>query len=184
MGKIPSSAIRRSSDVGQSSMMVLAAVAVAAVVILAAGHLGSRVIDQARAQTAADAVALAAGAGGPAAADRVADANGAEIVSLALTETSVVAEVTVGDASAVAVASTQSRPPQWGSAMEAARVRAGEITGIELPTPTMAAGVWRVSVTEPVAMRLRDVTQESGLCPLGGRPVSLDFILCRWTGKR
>lgn len=71
----------RSHDAGVANVLVLAVVALAAVLMLAFGRLATEVLNDAAAQSAADAAALAGATGGPAAAARLAAANGATLVS-------------------------------------------------------------------------------------------------------
>ena len=67
-------------DRGQAVVLLLTVVVMAALGVVGVGQFGSRIVDRARAQTAADAAALAATAGGRAAAVRLASANGAVLV--------------------------------------------------------------------------------------------------------
>lgn len=63
---------------------MLAVVALAAVAVVAVGHVGQRLVAQQRAQAGADAAALAAVGGGRAAADESCRANGCTVVSLGI----------------------------------------------------------------------------------------------------
>lgn len=94
-----------SCDRGQAVVLALVVATVLFVAVLvAAGVMGTRVAQRARAQAAADAVALAAVIGGDAAARQVAAANDAVVVSLsfdAATRSATVV-VRVGEASATA----------------------------------------------------------------------------------
>ena len=95
------------SDRGQAVVVVLVIATVLFVVLSSAlGAVGGRVIDRARAQTAADAAALAAFVGGLEAAETVAQRHGSVLVSL--THGPIAGHVTVvvrsGTATARAVA--------------------------------------------------------------------------------
>jgi hypothetical protein len=80
MGSNPTAPRR---DNGQAVVLLLAVVVMAALSVVAVGLFGQRIIDRARAQTAADAAALAATQGGRAAAQRLAAGNGAVLVGYA-----------------------------------------------------------------------------------------------------
>ena len=69
------------SDDGQATVLLLAVVVLAMVVIVAIGRFGAGVVDAARARTAADAAALAGAAHGRAAAAALASRNGGELES-------------------------------------------------------------------------------------------------------
>jgi hypothetical protein len=62
-------------------MLLLACVAIIAIVAVAVGTLGARLVARQRAHIAADAAALAAATAGAPAARRLAAANGAQLVS-------------------------------------------------------------------------------------------------------
>jgi hypothetical protein len=83
------------SDRGQATMLLLACVALIAVVAVAAGSLGVRIIARQRAQTAADAAALAGTVDGRPAAARLAASNGGRLVGYAEIGDDVVATVEV-----------------------------------------------------------------------------------------
>ncbi|MEO5900145.1 MAG: pilus assembly protein TadG-related protein [Ilumatobacteraceae bacterium] len=82
-------------DRGQATMLLLACVAFIAVVVVAAGAFGERLVARQRAQGAADAAALAGTTAGVVGAQRLAAANGATLVSFAEAgdEVTVVVEV-------------------------------------------------------------------------------------------
>jgi len=86
---------RRAADRGQAVPLLLALVAIAAVLMAAAGHLGARVVDRSRAQTAADAAALAGVIGGLDAAASVAAANGGTVVAYRVLDLDLVVTVRV-----------------------------------------------------------------------------------------
>jgi hypothetical protein len=90
------------SDAGQAAPLLAAVLAVLAVLVLALGHLGQRVIAAARARTAADAAALAGAAAGRAAAAAMAAENGGTLVSYSDTGGDVRVTVRVDGASATA----------------------------------------------------------------------------------
>jgi hypothetical protein len=103
---------------GQAVPLVAGLVAVAAVLLLAVGHLGRRAADAARARTAADAAALAGAALGRSGAASMAAANGGVLVSYANSDGTVRVTVTVGGESATARAAmvaddqqSQAAPP-------------------------------------------------------------------------
>ena len=89
---------------GALVLVPLLTAALAAVMMVALGHLGETAVDRTRARTAADAAALAGLEGGADAARRIAAGNGATLVSFhgdsATSQVTVV--VAVGDASATA----------------------------------------------------------------------------------
>ena len=68
-------------DRGQSVVLLLAVVVMAALSVIAVGNFAGRVVNRGRAQTAADAAALAATIGGRSAADRLATSNGGRLLS-------------------------------------------------------------------------------------------------------
>ncbi len=68
-------------DRGQSVVLLLAVVVMAALSVIAVRDFGARVVNRGRAQTAADAAALAATIGGRSAADRLATSNGGRLLS-------------------------------------------------------------------------------------------------------
>lgn len=68
-------------DRGQATILLLACVGIIAVVALAAGAFGARLVARHRAQVAADASALAGTSTGAAGARRLAVANGATLMS-------------------------------------------------------------------------------------------------------
>lgn len=61
-------------------MLLLAVVVMCALAVVGVGMFGGRLVDRARAQTAADAAALAATSGGRPAAARLAASNGGALV--------------------------------------------------------------------------------------------------------
>lgn len=77
-------------------MLLLAVVVLAALALIAIGALSERIIDRARAQTAADAAALAATSGGRSAAAWFAAANGGTLVAYSAAGDEVVVAVDVG----------------------------------------------------------------------------------------
>src|SRR4051812_14477124 len=93
---------RNPSDRGQATMLLLACVVLIAVVAVAAGSLGVRIVARQRAQTAADAAALAGTVDGRAAAARLAASNGGVLVGYAELGDDVVATVEVGGERATA----------------------------------------------------------------------------------
>ena len=90
------------SDEGQAAPLLVAVMAIAAVLILAIGQLGQRVIAAARARTAADAAALAGAAAGRTAAATMAAENGGTLVSYSETDGDVRVTVRLDGASATA----------------------------------------------------------------------------------
>jgi len=98
---------------GQAIPLVAALAAMAAVLLLAVGHLGGRVADAARARTAADAAALAGAAHGRSGALSMAAENGGVLVSYADGDGTVRVTVTVGGESATARAAmlADEQPP-------------------------------------------------------------------------
>lgn len=69
-------------DRGQAAIVFVSAVSVVFVaLVIALGSIGERIVDRARAQTAADAIALASLSGGRSAAERLATRHAAELVS-------------------------------------------------------------------------------------------------------
>ena len=95
---------RSRNDHGSALVPICLMLTLVASISLALAHAGARLIDHARAQTAADAAALAGASGGPAAARRVASRNGAIVVALAETGTRLQVTVRVGTMSASATA--------------------------------------------------------------------------------
>src|SRR5690349_12629136 len=71
----------RRGDRGQATLLLLGCIALAAVVAVAVGALGVRLVARQRAQTAADAAALAGTTGGRPAAERLASSNGGQLVA-------------------------------------------------------------------------------------------------------
>lgn len=98
-------------DRGQALGLVLMAVAMLAVVAVALGNAGARLVARSRAQNAADAAALAGVESGAAAAGTIAERNGGAVVSFVSTPgpagTTVTVEVVVGGEHAIAAASTE-----------------------------------------------------------------------------
>ena len=90
---------------GQATPLVAIALLLAGALTLALVDHGGRVIDAARARTAADAAALAGAAEGREAATRLAEANGGRISSYRAEGRDVVVAVVVGEATARARAS-------------------------------------------------------------------------------
>jgi hypothetical protein len=90
------------SEAGQAVPLLAAVMAVLAVLVLALGQLGERVVAAARARTAADAAALAGAAAGRAAAASMAAENGGTLVSYSDTGGDVRVTVRVDGASATA----------------------------------------------------------------------------------
>ena len=86
-------------------MLVACAVVLVGVLGMAVALVGGRVVDESRAQAAADAAALAAVSGGAGAAERIAVANDATIVSLVNASGTVTVVVDVDGARATARAS-------------------------------------------------------------------------------
>jgi hypothetical protein len=95
----------RPHDRGQATPLVAVALLLAGVATLALVAHGGRVVDAARARTAADAAALAGAAEGRTAADRLAEANGGRITAYRAEGRDVVVAVVVGGATARARAS-------------------------------------------------------------------------------
>lgn len=97
-------------DHGQALGLVLMAVAMVAVIAVALGGAGKRLIARSRAQNAADAAALAGVESGPAAAAAIAGRNGAAVVSFVAAPgpggNTVTVEVVMDGQRAVAAAST------------------------------------------------------------------------------
>lgn len=89
-------------DSGQVLPLVAVLILLAAISIVLVGRVGSRLGEQARARTAADAVALAGAAEGRAGAERVARENGATIVAWSPSGDGVRVAVSVGRARATA----------------------------------------------------------------------------------
>lgn len=106
---VPSSPPRRASprrgERGQATPIVAVALVLAGLTALALVTHGGRVVDAARARTAADAAALAGAAEGRGAADRLAEANGGRVTSYRAEGRDVVVAVVVGGATARARAS-------------------------------------------------------------------------------
>lgn len=98
----------RDADRGQAAVfVVLVAVAMFAVVVTGLTTLGRRVVDRARAQSAADAAALASVDGGRAPAAELAAAAGGSVASWErLADGTVVVTVRLGGISATASASS------------------------------------------------------------------------------
>ena len=90
------------TDRGQSVVLLLPIVAIAAVLAMGAARFGTTATGRAQAQAAADAAALAAVEGGASAASRLARANGGTLTRFAVAGGDVVVTVTVGGVSATA----------------------------------------------------------------------------------
>lgn len=89
-------------DRGQAVALVLVVVAFAALVIVAVGRFGGRIIDRQQAQVAADAAALAGVVGGRDAAQRVAAANSGVLESFVVDDGDVIVVVAVASERATA----------------------------------------------------------------------------------
>lgn len=83
---------------GQTLPLVVVVVVIAAGLVIGVARLGSNAVDQARAQTAADAAALAGAVEGETAARELAASNGATLVSFDERDDGVVVTVEVGRA--------------------------------------------------------------------------------------
>lgn len=83
------------NDRGQVTALMILAVALAALLLLAAGQLGRAASDRAQARTAADAAALAGAAEGEEMAEQLAEANGGRLESYAIEDGEVVVKVSV-----------------------------------------------------------------------------------------
>jgi hypothetical protein len=90
------------NDRGQAVVLLLAVVVLAALAVIAVGLFGRRIVDHARAQTAADAAALAAVVGGRPAAERFAAGNGGRLIGFAQSGDEVTVTVEVGGERAAA----------------------------------------------------------------------------------
>lgn len=109
------------SDRGQTTVLVAGVVALALLLVLAVGRLGTAAVERARARTAADAAALAgvieepngAGAGRRRAVE-VANRNGATVETYRVEGTTVEVEVRVGSAQATARADRSVLDPDGG----------------------------------------------------------------------
>jgi len=93
---------RPPSDRGQAVPLVAVLLALAVVLLLAAGRLGRPVADAAQARTAADAAALAGTVEGRPGAVRLATLHGGELVSFTTFAGGVEVRVRVGTAAATA----------------------------------------------------------------------------------
>ena len=89
-------------DRGQSVVLLLAVVVMAALSVIAVGDFAARVVNRGQAQTAADAAALAATVGGRSAADRLATSNGGRLLGYIESGDVVVVVVEVAGERAVA----------------------------------------------------------------------------------
>lgn len=97
--------VRDSDDeaaAGQATVLLLAVVALAVVMMVATAQFAGRVVAREQAQIAADAAALAGTVGGEAAAAQLARSNGAELVSFVVIGSAVQVVVQVEDATATA----------------------------------------------------------------------------------
>ncbi|MBI4883313.1 MAG: TadE-like protein [Actinobacteria bacterium] len=92
--------MRRKSDRGQATVLLLAFVIVLVVLLTAIGHFSVRIAAREQAQLAADAAALAGVVGGAPAAERLAIANHAVLLSYTKVGDDVIVEVRVGSESA------------------------------------------------------------------------------------
>ena len=86
---------------------MLAVVAIAVVMVIAAGEMGHRIVARSRVRAAADAAALAGVGGGPDAAARLAQANGATLVSFRREGNDVTVVVSLAGQQAVATATDE-----------------------------------------------------------------------------
>jgi hypothetical protein len=102
---------RDRSQAGQALGLVLCAVAFIALLAVGVSKLGLRLVEEARAQTAADAAALAGVDGGFVAARRAAAANGATVVSWVQSPDVFTVTVQFGGSKATARASRQPSDP-------------------------------------------------------------------------
>lgn len=93
---------------GQAAVGSLLWIVVMAGLLMGLARLGEQIIDDARAQTAADAAALAGAAADDTAARQTAQKNGAELISIRREGTDVQVVVRVGSATAVARARLES----------------------------------------------------------------------------
>lgn len=131
---------------GSATWMIVAAVALAGVMAVGIGRLGTQAILRTRASAAADAAALAAAQGGVGAARSVAAANGTSVgvstrQSAGRVDAQATASVAVGDASASATAAATRHLPVGGvgtraglaPVMLAALARADELLGEPVP---------------------------------------------------
>lgn len=87
-------------DGGQATPIVAVALLLAGLLVVALVDHGGRVVDEARARTAADAAALAGAAEGKDAARHLAEANGGRLSAFTAAGTDVVVRVTVGEGAA------------------------------------------------------------------------------------
>lgn len=101
-------------DAGQVLPLVAVLILLAALSIVLVGRVGSRLSEQARARTAADAVALAGAADGRAGAELVARENGAAIIGWFPSGDGVQVAVRVGRATAIARAVRDCTRPARG----------------------------------------------------------------------
>lgn len=92
----------KTGDRGQAALGALLWIVLMAGLLIGLGRLGERVVDDARAQTAADAAALSGAAATDQAARDTADRNGAELLSIQREGADVQVVVEVGSATAVA----------------------------------------------------------------------------------
>ena len=95
-------ASKSGSSSGQATVLLLAVVALAVVLMAATAHFAGRVVTRQQAQIAADAAALAGAVGGRAAAVELAGANGGALVSFTTLDGVVQVVVRVGAVTATA----------------------------------------------------------------------------------